>query len=89
MLEAQDGGCAICGRPPKNQRLSVDHDHKTGLVRGLLCWTCNHRVLGNVRDNVELLMKAAAYLTTPPAVDVIGEIIAPPTKPKRRKRRAS
>lgn len=41
MLEAQDGGCAICGAPPKTRRLSVDHNHRTGKVRGLLCFRCN------------------------------------------------
>jgi len=44
LLEAQDGGCAICGAKPKTRRLHVDHDHATGKVRGLLCHRCN-RVL--------------------------------------------
>lgn len=43
-LAAQNGGCAICGATPKKRRLHVDHDHKTGHVRGLLCHRCN-RVL--------------------------------------------
>ncbi len=39
MLEAQDGKCAItgCNRTPKTRRFHVDHDHKTGYVRGLTC----------------------------------------------------
>jgi hypothetical protein len=41
MLEAQGGGCAICGAKPKTRRLHVDHDHATGKVRGLLCHRCN------------------------------------------------
>jgi len=41
LLEAQGGGCAICGAKPKTRRLHVDHDHKTGKVRGLLCHRCN------------------------------------------------
>ena len=40
-LEAQGGGCAICGATPKTRRLHVDHDHRTGAVRGLLCHRCN------------------------------------------------
>jgi hypothetical protein len=45
MLEAQDGGCYICGNPPNAKRLHVDHCHETGAVRGLLCAGCN-RTLG-------------------------------------------
>ena len=41
LLEAQGGGCAICGAKPKTRRLHVDHDHATGKVRGLLCHRCN------------------------------------------------
>ena len=41
LLEAQEGGCAICGNPPKTRRLHVDHNHRTGRVRGLLCFRCN------------------------------------------------
>lgn len=45
-LEEQNGGCAICHRPPKKVRLSRDHNHATGKVRGLLCLICNRKVLG-------------------------------------------
>lgn len=41
MLEAQGGLCALCDSPPQVRRLSVDHDHLTGAVRGLLCGRCN------------------------------------------------
>ena len=41
LLEKQEGGCAICGNPPKTRRLHVDHNHRTGKVRGLLCFRCN------------------------------------------------
>lgn len=67
MLANQGGVCAICGGPEtsRNQhgplRLSVDHDHSTGLVRGLLCRSCNN-LLGQARDNCTLLERAADYL---------------------------
>lgn len=40
MVAYFDGRCYICGIVPKG-RLQVDHDHKTGEIRGLLCWLCN------------------------------------------------
>lgn len=67
ILQYQKGVCAICGKPPKegHARLSVDHCHKTGLLRGLLCWLCN-RLLGSFRDDKDRLKSAIEYLTTPP-----------------------
>lgn len=42
MLREQNGVCAICdGVDPSGRNLSVDHSHKTGKVRGLLCTSCN------------------------------------------------
>ena len=70
--------CAICQRANgSRKRLSVDHCHKTGIVRGLLCSTCNSRVLGHLRDDVEALERAIDYLNEPPAVRVIGKRITP------------
>lgn len=67
LLALQDGRCAICLRSPRSQRLAVDHDHKTGEVRGLLCKVCNHRLLGAAKDNIETLRRAVNYLEYPPA----------------------
>lgn len=62
MLAAQDGVCAICGKEcRKNMFLSVDHDHETGAIRGLLCDDCNNG-LGKFFDDVSLLQKAIDYL---------------------------
>ena len=60
LCKAQDNKCAICGSSVEG-RLSVDHDHKDGCIRGLLCRTCNLG-LGLFKDNQELLIKAAGYL---------------------------
>ena len=61
-LESQDGCCAICGTDDNGKRrFAVDHDHSTGIVRGLLCDTCN-RALGMFADSATILEKAAAYL---------------------------
>lgn len=55
--------CAICDEPCNtNQRLSVDHCHETGRVRGLLCRSCNTGI-GGLRNNPKLLEAAISYLT--------------------------
>lgn len=59
-LEHQKGCCAICGKYEVGN-LSVDHNHSTGKVRGLLCQECN-RGLGSFKDKPALLRKAAEYL---------------------------
>lgn len=41
MLAAQDGHCALCPSKPGTRRLHVDHDHRTGKIRALLCHRCN------------------------------------------------
>lgn len=58
----QMGVCAICGNGmPQGKILCVDHDHKTGAIRGLLCPHCNH-MLGYARDNISVLKRAIRYL---------------------------
>lgn len=61
MLIHQTNGCAICHRPPKTRRLNIDHDHKTGKIRGLLCHRCN-RGLVWFGDKPYLLRAAVWYL---------------------------
>lgn len=62
MLDGQSGVCKICGNPPKEGKsLAVDHCHKTGKIRGLLCTSCN-KGLGLFCDNPTFLRSAAEYL---------------------------
>lgn len=62
MLADQGGVCAICHQKcPRGGELSVDHDHKTGLVRGLLCQRCNAG-LGLFHDDQSRINGAIAYL---------------------------
>ena len=62
----QGGLCALCRRATgQSRRLSVDHDHATGDVRGLLCRPCNS-LLGHARDKVEFFRRCIAYLNVPP-----------------------
>lgn len=67
MLEAQGGGCGICGRPidlwasRKENGAAVDHDHVTKRVRGLLCRLCNVGI-GHFRERPSALRAAIKYL---------------------------
>ncbi len=62
MLRAQNESCKICKRHRDNFKnsLAVDHDHKTGEVRGLLCFYCNKRIVG--RHTKESILKLIEYL---------------------------
>lgn len=59
ILKNQDDGCAVCKR--KEKILCVDHCHKTGKVRGLLCHLCN-RAIGMMKDDISILQNAIIYL---------------------------
>lgn len=69
MFESQGGLCAICKKPESalNQKrtntklLAVDHDHKTGLIRGLLCGRCN-TAIGLLQEDPSLLDAAKKYI---------------------------
>jgi len=68
LLEKQRGVCAICRKTEatihlkKPLRLSIDHDHKTGKARGLLCYLCNHLVGHMERSGMSLVTRALEYL---------------------------
>lgn len=59
LLEKQNWVCAICRKPV--DAYVIDHDHSSGIVRGLLCHPCNVG-LGNFQDSVEIVSRAVAYL---------------------------
>lgn len=64
LQKKQNGKCAICGAEIGNSegdRLYVDHNHKTGKVRGILCSNCNIGI-GKFHDNISLLKRAIEYL---------------------------
>lgn len=63
LLETQQGVCKICHERPDGQHLSVDHDHKTGRVRGLLCSACNLGI-GSLRDDPVRIQSALTYVQT-------------------------
>jgi hypothetical protein len=61
MLKQQSGLCCICGNKEKDRELSVDHDHKTGAIRGLLCRHCNFAI-GILKDDVGIMSRMIMYL---------------------------
>ena len=68
MFEEQNGCCALCHQPETSKaasgkilRLSVDHNHQTGSIRGLLCFVCN-RGIGFIRDDIELAIRVLEYI---------------------------
>lgn len=68
MFDAQDGRCALCREPEtamKNGRpmwLAVDHNHRTGRLRKLLCYACNRSRVGRHEAGLSWLKKAADYV---------------------------
>lgn len=74
LYEAQGGRCAVdfCRATGKSKKLAVDHDHKTGEVRGLLCRTHN-LLIGYNQDRPEVFDSLAEYLRNPPARRVLDQ----------------
>ena len=68
IFQEQGGVCYICQRSPYEIRprrwLAVDHCHQTGRIRGLLCYSCNHRLLGYlIKDDKQIAKRLVKYLT--------------------------
>ena len=73
MVASQKGGCAVCGGPPPSKRyFSVDHDHATGAVRGLLCQKCN-TLVGYFEKTPDLIMfKTRLYISAAKALTLVA-----------------
>ncbi len=61
LLSKSNNLCMICSSPPKTKSLHIDHDHKTGKVRGLLCHGCN-TAIGLLKEDIEIMKKAIQYI---------------------------
>lgn len=81
LLKKQNNSCAICERHESEFKtsLAVDHDHHTQRIRGLLCTSCNYRMVARHRDG-ELLRKIADYIEQ-------GTDWFAPKKPRKRAKR--
>lgn len=85
LYNKQEGCCKLCGN--KEEKLVVDHDHLTNMVRGLLCHNCNIG-LGHFKDNDAVLSKAITYLESSRKYTVNGiDIYFPQYKDKLKKQR--
>jgi Recombination endonuclease VII/AP2 domain len=88
MLVDQKGVCAICGQPEtaelngKLKALGVDHNHDTGQIRDLLCYSCN-LMIGHARENLEILFQAMSYLKRHLTLAQIARYV-----PKKKRERA-
>lgn len=80
LVKKQNNCCALCGEEfiyGMNRKPQVDHDHETGLIRGVLCKRCNQG-LGNLGDDIAGIERAARYLRKPQITP--SEIVCDPKK---------
>lgn len=83
ILEKQNYCCYICQRNASEiyrtkSRFCVDHDHKTGKIRGILCVGCNGRLLPSVRENVEIAYRLYEYLSREVNYGIVPSVIKKP-----------
>lgn len=85
LLTKQQSRCMICDKHQSElkKRLAVDHNHRTGEIRGLLCDYCNYRVVGRHTDS-SLMRRIADYLD-----QGTGWYVPPKKKRKKRQRRVT
>ena len=87
LLAEQGGCCAICGKTPEEEgrNLSVDHDHETGEIYGILCTVCNKILVGHIREP-EAFKRAFEYLQGGTGL-FVPENKKKPKKPRRKKKK--
>lgn len=66
--EVQNGKCAVCHRVPPKRGLVIDHDHDTGMIRGLLCPACNNNLVSC--HTLKTLKLVWTYLRKPPVLSI-------------------
>lgn len=91
LYDRQNGYCPICGKQLRGRdnlgkQPAVDHDHKTGKIRGLCCLYCNY-ALGYLHDRADLFQACSDYLLNPPAYALMNKTV--PKRKRRKKKRAS
>lgn len=99
ILAYQGGVCAICKNRPTSKRHAVDHDHASGLIRGLLCYRCNKllgyvealaKAIGGIGTALRMAQALCDYIAYPPAVSALGAArygrVGPTEKRRRRKK---
>jgi hypothetical protein len=80
LLSSQSGACGICGSVFGAGDIVIDHDHRTGAARGLLCQRCN-RGLGCFRDDATIMSTAADYVRAGGTIPLSLSIQAKPIRP--------
>lgn len=79
IYQEQDGRCYLCQRTEKQIKKSkskymvVDHNHKTGDIRGILCSFCNRTVLTVIRENADFAIRLSTYLTRKPNYGIVPQ----------------
>jgi hypothetical protein len=71
--------CAICGASPTDRALSVDHNHRTGRLRGLLCGLCNFGLISAIDEDPSLLDRIIAYREQYPITVIPSQCTEGPT----------
>lgn len=73
LLKEQNNSCAICHKLPEKVKLSVDHNHANGRVRGLLCFRCN-TLLGLAFESIQILTNALDYTKKHNEIDIDWDV---------------